>query len=115
MQAEGLGVDRKSLMQSLLADRVASVGHWFDSSTAYQCLRMTRDERERSDNVKAILSPELLQVLQDASNMQKVRRLLTASHGPHPAESIDVTVGGRKRRLTLSPVALSSSKLAPRG
>jgi len=65
--------------------------------------------------VKAILSPELLQVLQDASNMQKVRRLLTASHGAHPTDSIDVTVGGRKKRLSLSPVAPSASKLASRG
>jgi hypothetical protein len=65
--------------------------------------------------VKAILSPELVQVLQDASNMRKVRRLLTASHGAHPTDSVDVTVEGRKRRLTLSPVAVSTSKLAPRG
>jgi hypothetical protein len=61
--------------------------------------------------VKAILSPELLQVLQDAANTKKVRRLLTASHGAR-ADSVDVTVEGRKRRLTLSPVAASSTKLA---
>jgi len=67
------------------------------------------------ESVKAILSPELLQVLQDASNMQKVRRLLTASHSAHPTESIDVTIEGRKRRLTLSPVALSTAKIAARG
>jgi hypothetical protein len=62
--------------------------------------------------VKAILSPELLQVLQDASNTKKVRRLLTASHGARATDSIDVTVEGRTRRLTLSPVAASSTKLA---
>ncbi|HZI84443.1 MAG TPA: hypothetical protein VFF44_11060 [Casimicrobiaceae bacterium] len=65
--------------------------------------------------MKAILSPELLQVLQDATNSQKVRRLLTASHGPRATDSVDVTVEGRKRRLTLSPVAASTGKLAARG
>jgi hypothetical protein len=62
--------------------------------------------------VKAILSPELLQVLQDANNTRKLRRLLTASRGARAAESVDVTVQGRKRRLTLSPVAASTTKLA---
>ena len=61
--------------------------------------------------MRAVLSPELLQVLQDASNTQKVRRVLTASHGGPAADSIDVTVQGRKKRLSLSPVALST-KLA---
>jgi hypothetical protein len=58
------------------------------------------------------LSHELLQVLQDAANTKKVRRLLTASHGARATDSVDVTVEGRKRRLTLSPVAASSTKLA---
>ena len=62
--------------------------------------------------MKAILSPELLQVLQDAANTRKVRRLLTASYGARVTESIDVTVEGRTRRLTLSPVAASTTKLA---
>jgi hypothetical protein len=65
--------------------------------------------------MRAVLSPDLLQVLQDASNMQKVRRLLTATHGAHATESIDVTVQGRTRRLSLSPVALTTAKLAARG
>ena len=62
--------------------------------------------------MKAILSPELLQVLQDAANTKKVRRLLTASHGARATDSVDVTVEGKKKRLTLSPVAASSTKLA---
>jgi hypothetical protein len=62
--------------------------------------------------VKAILSPDLLQVLQDASNTRKVRRLLSASYGAATTGSVDVTVEGRKRRLTLSPVAASTPKLA---
>jgi len=61
--------------------------------------------------MRAVLSPELLQVLQDASNTQKVRRVLTASHGAHATDSIDVTVQGRKKRLSLSPVA-PATKLA---
>jgi len=61
--------------------------------------------------MRAVLSPELLQVLQDASNTQKVRRVLTASHGGHASDSIDVMVQGRKKRLSLSPVAFST-KLA---
>ena len=62
--------------------------------------------------MKAILSPELLQALQDATNTRKVRRLLTAGRGARATESVDVTVEGRKRRLTLSPVAASTTKLA---
>jgi hypothetical protein len=58
------------------------------------------------------LSPELLQVLQDAANTKKVRRLLTGNHGARATDSVDVTVEGRKRRLTLSPVAGSSTKPA---
>jgi hypothetical protein len=65
--------------------------------------------------MKAILSPELLQALQDAANTQQVRRLLTASHGARATDCVDVTVEGRKRRLTLSPVAASTTKLAARG
>jgi len=62
--------------------------------------------------MKAILSPELLQVLQDASNKDKVRRVLTVSSGAHATDSVDITVYGKKKHLTLSPVAFVRSKWA---
>ena len=65
--------------------------------------------------MKAILSPELLQVLQDASNKDKVRRVLTISSGAHATDSVDITVDGKTKRLTLSPVALVRSKWAAQG
>ena len=65
--------------------------------------------------MKAILSPELLQVLQDASNKDKVRRVLTVSSGGNATDSVDITVDGKKKRLTLSPVALVRAKWAAQG
>ena len=65
--------------------------------------------------MKAILSPELLRVLQDASNKDKVRRVLTVSSGANATDSVDITVDGKKKRLTLSPVALVRPKWAAQG
>lgn len=78
---------------------------------------MAQYERANSNErllMKAILSPELLEVLQDASNKNKVRHILTTST-ERVTEAVDIIVDGKKKRLSLSPVAQPAPKSASQG
>lgn len=65
--------------------------------------------------MKAVLSPELLRALQDVSNRDKVRHVLTATSKAHSTSSVDITVNGETRKLSLSPVIQPAPELTTQG